>query len=90
MRRWLVESRCSVEGLKQIREKGGTHERNRLAALMQAIGGSLEVQYFTLGGHYRAVWIPADDAAWASYSVAEIIALDSTDVIGLIDNATRR
>jgi hypothetical protein len=45
MRRWLLQSRYTVEGLKDIRASGGTEQRDRLSAVVEALGGRCGVLF---------------------------------------------
>jgi hypothetical protein len=88
MRRFLVQTRFTAEGIKDIRQNGGSHQTRTLTKLVEAGGGKVECRYYTLGGTYHSMSLltfPTADAAWASYLIGQAMPLWTSDVTELIE-----
>jgi uncharacterized protein with GYD domain len=56
--KYLVEVKYTLDGMKGLREKGGTARLAASKALIEEVGGTLESFYFAFGG--RDAFVVAD------------------------------
>ena len=68
MPKYLITARYTPEGVKGLRDKGGTSRQAAVADLAKSLGGSLESFYFAFGEEdaYVIVDLPDNEAAAAT------------------------
>jgi uncharacterized protein with GYD domain len=49
MPKYMIQASYTVEGVKGVQSKGGSSRRDAVADMVQGVGGSLEVFYFSFG-----------------------------------------
>jgi uncharacterized protein with GYD domain len=67
MPKYLIEASYNAEGVKGVQSAGGSSRRDAVAAMVEAVGGSLESFYFGFGDSdaYVTVDLPDNQAATA-------------------------
>jgi uncharacterized protein with GYD domain len=65
--KYLLQSNCTVDGVKAVLSKGGSARRAVAQAALESVGGSLEAYYFAFGGTdiFAIVDLPDNAAAAA-------------------------
>jgi uncharacterized protein with GYD domain len=71
MPRFLFEASYTVEGVKGLRQQGGSVRREAVARAAQSVGGRLEHFYFALGDHdvFAVADLPDNESA-AAFALA--------------------
>lgn len=67
MPKYLVEASYNQEGVKGVQSAGGSSRREAIAAMAEALGGSVDNFYFAFGDSdvYTVVDLPDNEAAAA-------------------------
>lgn len=68
MSKYLLEVSYTLEGIKGVKEKGGTARLEAATELIESVGGKVESFYFALGGTdlYVIADLPDDVSALAA------------------------
>jgi uncharacterized protein with GYD domain len=68
MAKYLLKADYSTDGVKGLKDKGGSSRRDAVAEMVKGLGGSLESFYFAFGESdaYVTVELPDNEAATAA------------------------
>ena len=65
MPKYLIEASYTVEGVRGVKDAGGSSRRDAVAKVAESVGGHLESFYFAFGDHdvYTVVDLPDNESA---------------------------
>jgi len=65
MPKYLIEASYTVEGVRGVKDAGGSSRRDAVAKVAESVGGQLESFYFAFGDHdvYTVVDLPDNESA---------------------------
>ena len=65
MPKYLIEASYTVEGVRGVKNAGGTSRRDAVAKVAESVGGQMESFYFAFGDHdvYTVVDLPDNESA---------------------------
>jgi uncharacterized protein with GYD domain len=65
MPKYLIEASYTVEGVRGVKDAGGSSRRDAVAKVAESVGGRLESFYFAFGDHdvYTVVDLPDNESA---------------------------
>ena len=65
MPKYLIEASYTQEGVKGVKNAGGSSRRDAVAKVAESVGGQLENFYFAFGDHdvYTVVDLPDNESA---------------------------
>jgi uncharacterized protein with GYD domain len=65
MPKYLIEASYTLEGVRGVKDAGGSARRDAVAKVVESVGGQLESFYFAFGDHdvYTVVDLPDNESA---------------------------
>jgi uncharacterized protein with GYD domain len=65
MPKYLIEASYTLEGVRGVKDAGGSSRRDAVAKVAESVGGQLEAFYFAFGDHdvYTVVDLPDNESA---------------------------
>jgi uncharacterized protein with GYD domain len=65
MPKYLIEASYTLEGVRGVKDAGGSSRRDAVAKVAESVGGRLESFYFAFGDHdvYTVVDLPDNESA---------------------------